>query len=502
MSSINVDQYITEKIFGNSIIFLNLTIDEIINPNFDINNTNDITKVCVMIQTAVELAMKYAIAYNAGQYNIKGILEQKYTNLNDMELYDSFLNNELKVREFEQLKNCIKSRGNYQFSKNEELKYLSKFQNYRNKILHLNYNFSEEELNNIKGDFIYIIINIVIPLLYEGHSKESIENLSPNDFLKIYVGSEKYIKLYSIIEYKNVVKNLAQKLKEKLKSNVVSCPRCSEHSWLVVLQKCILCGYENNGFDYLNCIKCDNKTVGYDENNIEYNNNKLIGNCFNCNQKYAVVKCEDCGNINYYIGELSHVEQIGILVKNKICEYCNLTKENRIPPSYVYTSVAFSISESIKNNKITVLNPRKNVIKIAGKKAQEYFQNSYGNEKFKDSILESVEYLAQAELIDALVDKNEIICTAYNFINQNYVNGSDEESQKIHKQLFISQFGKEADEELNRILMDSVMVRRSGDLTEEEFSIVYKCREYLNVDNRLFFNIYSRKKDLILPSDL
>ena len=243
----------------------------------------------VNIQMALELAVKYQIAL---WFGISYIFENKsVNNLSEEAIIDNFSNNKLKIKDFEQLKNFLKSNEFFSKEFSQDFIYMEKFQNYRNKLVHQNYNFSVEEANAIEDEIIYIIVYILYRLL-----SSDISSSDCKDFIYEYIPEEEYKKLLSN-------ETFAKKIKEKFESEygkLYMCPHCFSKS-MTPLKKCYRC---LNRFDdghfygYVKCNYCGEDFVCFDAANIDINKGFTKGLCLNCEEDTTVYKCQKCGDYN------------------------------------------------------------------------------------------------------------------------------------------------------------------------------------------------------------
>ena len=150
---------ISTALFQNAIIFLN---DAIKHFNNNIQSYDGRILTVVEVQMAIELAIKYRITE---EYGSSTIFENVPSDIEDTELEKLFAENKLSTREFENLKNFLKSKEEFSRILSNEFKYMEKFQLYRNKLVHLNYNFSKAELNQLEDDIIHVIVYVLHILL-------------------------------------------------------------------------------------------------------------------------------------------------------------------------------------------------------------------------------------------------------------------------------------------------------------------------------------------------
>ncbi|GIO67170.1 hypothetical protein [Paenibacillus cookii] len=493
----NKEEEMLDAIFQNAIRFLNISIDEIIHSDF--SEMNSVVKTSVFIQMTVELSLKYAIAYNMGNISIKKILTEKYKNHTVDEIYEEYLKNALKVDSFERLKNHIKNIPLFKFNKNEEIEKMEQFQKIRNRLLHFSYHFTSHEISNAKENFIYIVFKIVFPLLYEGYSVESLDYLAPSDFIKVYVGTKKFEKIRSMDEYKKVMLNIADTLKHKGEITIGRCIYCNETSWIKEIGKCILCEYDDRDDVLLRCPACrENKSVIYESINMEYNNNATTGICISCNRKMSVIKCKKCGRYNVYEDDIAFLCAIEGLDES-VCDMdCDpISKKNKLPSQYAFVIPAIVISDCIHNNEISVLNKNKNIPKILGKKSEHSY---ILNNDVDDAVLEGISYLVNQEYVSLNIKKEEILERVHRLIEEEYTNGSFSEMTGLYERLFFSVHSEETGKKFYEVL-DHLVQRQFKELTQEEYEILYECRDNLDIDTKIFFGMY-KHHELVRPSEI
>jgi hypothetical protein len=494
---LNKQEEMLNAIFQNAVRFLNISVDEIINSDF--NDINNIVKTSVLIQMTVELSLKYAVAYNMGDISIKKILEIRYQNQLIDDIYDEFLKNTLRVVSFENLKNYIRTLSIFKFNKNEEIEMIEKFQKIRNRLLHFSYNFDPKETSNIKETYIYIVFKIIFPLLYEGYSEESINYLTPSEFIKIYVSEEKYKKIRSMNEYKKIMLHIVNVLKNKGEVTIGKCIHCNEISWIKEIGKCIICE-SNNGDDVLlRCPVCnENKSVIYQSLNMGINNNAATGICISCGMKMSVIKCKKCGRYNVYEDDIAFLCAIEHL-EESVCDIdcINIMKKNKMPYEYAYVIPAIIFSECLNINEISVLNKNKNCIRILGKKTQDKY---ILHNNIDDAVMEGILYLVDKKCILLHISENQILKRINKLIEDEYICGSLEEIQALYRKLFNSIHSEEISLRFSEVLQ-SLIGRKFEGVNSDEYSVLYECRDYLTIDDKIFFGVYTNDK-LIKPSEI
>jgi len=287
---------ITDSLSKNSIVFFN---DAIYHFNRWLEKRSYADQVLSIVNTqmALELAMKYKIA---DKEDLRIIFDVKsIAGLSKDQIYDNFRSNKLRIKEFEQLKNYMKSNKELSKTFSSHFAYMEKFQNYRNKLVHQNYTFTPSELNQIEDDIIHIFIYIIVEMLtdIQEHENDTIIN-----------------DLIHSTEYKKLLSNhvFAKKLNEKAESNygkLYYCPVCSIGlRTMLPYKRCYRCGliynptstsvFASNAVTYAKCHLCGERMVAFDALNIDLNHGFAEGWCLNCDNYTTIFKCPECGK--YY----------------------------------------------------------------------------------------------------------------------------------------------------------------------------------------------------------
>jgi len=274
---------ISRKIFRNSTIFLNEAIHHF---NEGLESKNNKMLTIVTLQMSLELAIKYKIARD---YGIRFIFEKITDSTTDAEIIDAYNSNSLRVKEFDATKNFLKSKKDENMALSEEYAYMEKFQKYRNKLVHFDYNFSSAEESELEDDIIHILVKILHTLM----SDSEIEKENRFFFVEI-IDKEEYSKLLTNPKYYHALKNMV----EEEYDEVYFCPICGRTLFLPI-NKCLGCLnlFDNpNCFGFVKCNYCGKDTVIYDNCNLEANK-FLRGLCINCENDTVIYRCEHCGNV-------------------------------------------------------------------------------------------------------------------------------------------------------------------------------------------------------------
>ncbi len=274
---------IINGLYKNASIFLN---DAIVHLNKSADSYSDKLLAVIDIQIALELAIKVRIAQD---YGITAILEQIDSETSIDELIQKYTSNALRAKEFEATKNFLKSQKTYNQIFTDEYVYMDRFQRYRNKLIHFNYNFSEAELIAIESDIIHIIVYIIHSLLSSDLSAEEYR-----EFIFEIIKSSEYSKLLRNPKFYNELKNLI--VREYNESYY--CPLC-DRKLLTPIKKCLGCLVDFGdeiAFGFVKCQYCGKETVVFDALNLP-DNKMLRGLCVNCGEDTFVYRCEVCGKV-------------------------------------------------------------------------------------------------------------------------------------------------------------------------------------------------------------
>lgn len=270
------------SLFQNSTIFLNDAIKHFNNKQ---DHSNRI--LCIVeVQMAIELAMKYRITE---EYGSKTIFDNISSDIDDNELEKLFIENKLITSEFENLKRFLKGKEEYCRKLSNEFKYMEKFQLYRNKLVHLSYNFSQTELNELEDDIIHVIVYILHTLLSGKVSSDEYRT-----FLYEYIEHKEYQKLLSNRKFYLALNDMLNKEYSKL----YFCPLCDKRL-VTPYKRCVGCltdFNDTNAFGFVSCGYCGEKMVIYDACNIDINIT-LQGLCLNCENYTTVYECKKCGSV-------------------------------------------------------------------------------------------------------------------------------------------------------------------------------------------------------------
>ncbi|MCJ8290169.1 MAG: hypothetical protein HRT58_10940 [Crocinitomicaceae bacterium] len=276
---------IYDTIFQNSILFLRRGISEIIKNNSSKAEHDQAVISCLFTQMSIELSLK---AYLIKEDGIKSILNDKFQNKSIDQISNSFNNNQLHTRKFEDLKNYIKSTEELNIFNDTQYGHIKKLQTYRNRLMHLNLKLSNVELDNIFTELIYVNVHIILPLL----TKLSFEFDTPGEFYEKYLDLDEYKKMASFQPY---LEQMEQTAKEFGGANY-ECLICYNRTFSPFNDRCYSCNLDfSMATDYTDCISCESKrSVMFDPLNIVQNGNTINALCLNCGDKPDVFKCPNC----------------------------------------------------------------------------------------------------------------------------------------------------------------------------------------------------------------
>jgi len=284
-----INQEIYYTLFNNSLIFFNKSIDLILkHKNGSSVGREDAIFLCLYTQFTIELAIKASIVHSCGIEEILDIRRHKNDDLQD--IYNKFQNNIIHTKKFEELKLYIlRNKEAFKF-KEFDFNYVNNFQRLRNKIVHINYNFSEIELETLIYSIIYVLTRFVVRLLGSSYNNISL-------FLSDHIKQGKFLEL---VKYKPYIEEL-KKITIKNKNSLMLCPCCDEELYDYRERECLLCltNIDEQIIDSIDCYYCHSEcSVVFDKLNIGNNANFTIGICRICGEQVDIYECPICGNID------------------------------------------------------------------------------------------------------------------------------------------------------------------------------------------------------------
>ena len=253
--------------------------------NGGLNHHASMIAASVNLQISRELSMKATIITEHGLHSIFLNVDEGTT---AAELEAMYNRNAIKVKEFEQLKNFIKSRNTFGFER-AEFAYIERFQTYRNKIVHFNYNFSPAELSTMEDDIIHLLVHILGVFINDSR----LLDIEDRKFMQEYIDETEYRTLMKNEKYVRALQNFIYKEDD----TPCLCPICNNHT-LLSSKKCLGCLLNlgvDDAFRFIECAYCRKEMVVYDTLNMEANFNQMRGLSLNCEEDTVVYLCSVCG---------------------------------------------------------------------------------------------------------------------------------------------------------------------------------------------------------------
>lgn len=274
---------IADSLEKNSILFLKKAIESSNLLDNKMIDTEQMLFLCVHTQLALELVMKSMVI---SKESLKAILKNgKYDNYSESEIISLYMDNNVTVKSFEDIKNYVKSNSSIFNITKQDIKYIDLFQLYRNKIVHLNYHFNEDEYKQVKVSFIYVLVHIVLKMLSANH-------LSVSEFLQ-----EHCFDITKVIKNKDFCDEMEKYVAENYEEAWL-CPICSRKTNVAELKQCCTCLSEFDNsiiFGQEACINCGKEdSIIYDNLNIDINEGVIDGLCLNCKCKVQIYDCYYC----------------------------------------------------------------------------------------------------------------------------------------------------------------------------------------------------------------
>ncbi|WP_369282216.1 hypothetical protein [Oscillibacter sp. GMB15532] len=271
---------IYSSIFLNATVFLNSSIKSV---NSGLNYYKNKVLSIVNLQMALELAIKAKIV---SDYGVVNILQNVNSDITDNELEEMYYSNKLIVREFDNLKNFLKSKNRFNFDKPEYL-YIERFQKWRNKLVHFNYSFSDEENSQIEKDIIHVLVYILGVLMSDDVNDDD------RTYMQDHIDMDEYGKLMKNAIYFDTLSDMI----DSEYGDPYYCPIC-DRKLLTPNKKCLGCllSFKDSPcYGFVKCTYCHEDMVIYDKANIKYNKNMIRGLCLYCKNYTTVYECPKCG---------------------------------------------------------------------------------------------------------------------------------------------------------------------------------------------------------------
>lgn len=253
---------------------------------------------CGLIQTALELALKAHLVRESG---LASIINTSKSGITEAEWKKCFENNNIWVKEFDQLVHSYKKLGDPYFSRKvythekKEYDVIQKFQNYRNKIFHFVVNIDSANLKEEKKSLLAYVIRVVMYLLFDKYSE-----MTPDQYFQDLIGYDYYEKLNKCPEFGKAM----QKMAMATCNEPWYCPLCGWKTYDPVQKFCYCCQFEfdpcmQNNAD---CPHCGtSKSVIYDFSTYLIDHpNVHAGYCMACDKHQDIFECPVCGHTHPY----------------------------------------------------------------------------------------------------------------------------------------------------------------------------------------------------------
>lgn len=284
-----------KTVVHNSLLFLEDGVKRLIG---DKNHLLEETLIlsCSDIQIALELAMRAFVIREKGLESILDRKQQgKYTEVEKERLY---LDNKLKVIEFESLKNQLKGKG-FDVFKKEDFLIIEEFQTLRNKMVHFCCPLEEKELYTLREKLMYYVVRVVLCLLFDKY-----EDKKPAEYFEELLGWDFHRTLINDNGYIRAIEQLAS---ENSKETGL-CPICSRYAYAIDEELCYFCNVQPQEGEWgrTRCIACGGKnSVIYDRLNIHLkgNHHSMPGLCQLCEAHPDVFECPVCGQTYWNFGD-------------------------------------------------------------------------------------------------------------------------------------------------------------------------------------------------------
>lgn len=279
-----------EKIYtdlqNNSFIFFKDFIERITNKDNQNEDyiSNELVALSISsLQISIELALKALVLKKCG---LRSLMSTQNSSKTLDELYAEFLNNSIKVLNFEKIKIFAKANNLIDSIDEDDYEIITEFQKYRNGIVHLSFNFHENDYFDLKYDIIYFAINILIKILCSCD-----ESIKPSEFLEYNLGSEYHKRLINYSPYISAMEKLA--IANSFK--VYNCMECNNETYSKDDDYCYSCNLTDIAEHCRDCEFCDEKrSMIYDGLNLELNNNETKAYCLNCQNDTYIFLCPEC----------------------------------------------------------------------------------------------------------------------------------------------------------------------------------------------------------------
>ena len=277
------------KIRENSWRFLRRAIKELIkhDDSTDQGLTNELAIFATTyIQISFELAL---VSHYLKKDGLRGIAKENEKSLTEDELTLKFESNNLNTKSFNTLKKQAIEDEIFLYIEND-IYYIDNFQNIRNKLMHLNYEFDQNELYDLKYELCYFIVKIIIPILSEEYDR-------PSEAISTNLDSKDFIQLINFPPYAYEMNKIAKEHSH----NVYACIHCGIESLATDYgdEHCYSCSTDFNLAGFIDCPYCKSKnSMIFDALNIEFQNDRTLkGLCLKCDEDDMIYHCPECDSL-------------------------------------------------------------------------------------------------------------------------------------------------------------------------------------------------------------
>ena len=276
---------LVDKVRENSWLFLRKAINELVSHD-DTHDEGLNKEKAIMAITLIQMSFELSlVSYFIKVDGIHGIVKEMDAELTEKILLSKFENNELMTKPFNSLKEIALGRDILLNSEDQGL--INEFQKVRNKLVHLNYNFDESELYDLKYDLTYFIVKVVIPTLAE-------EEVNPSQAIAENIDSKDFLKLVKFPPYAHEMSKVARENAE----HVYRCIHCGNDSLAVDYgaEYCYSCCEDLSLAGFIDCPYCKSeRSMIYDALNIDAQVDRTLrGLCLKCRRDDLVYVCKIC----------------------------------------------------------------------------------------------------------------------------------------------------------------------------------------------------------------
>lgn len=246
-------------------------------------DADNISYICSLLQTAVELACK---AYLIDNESIDCILTSGCRGLSKDEMRDKMEKNQIKTQTFDEIKKHLCSKKYTDLLTKEDRRVLEQFEIIRNKTFHFTNYVDKLEYQQLKDRLIYCIVHIIGKVLAYDEDR-------PSEYLEVVLTSELFEKLIQYEPYVNSMKELAAHDSYE----PLCCINCCQETVNLDDDYCYCCNMGYTDIGRLDCPECGTKNAFiYDTLNIHLqgNHHSMPGCCLKCDTHLPVYECPIC----------------------------------------------------------------------------------------------------------------------------------------------------------------------------------------------------------------